>query len=109
MSIRKIPITVVPHTDPPIFRWKQRVKTPNGDIEQNCEGSLPASVEIAVMHMVEDYQRVLEENRSLQFENAALKGQVDGMTQRIEELQSAKQQQSQSTPPAPATTKKTKT
>lgn len=64
----KLPIDVVPGTDPPVFRWSY--------MGQDHEGQAPPAMERAV-------ERVVTIAKQLLADNAALRGQVDGMTERL--------------------------
>jgi hypothetical protein len=60
----KLPIDVIPDTDPPRFRWTQRVDTLNGPVDQECEGQLPVTVERAVADLIALVKK-LEHDKSL--------------------------------------------
>lgn len=64
-----LPIDVVPGTNPPIFRWNQLI---DRQIIHH-EGALPASVEVAVSRLISIAKQLL-------MDNAALHGQVDGLS-----------------------------
>ena len=48
----KLPIDVLPHTSPPVFRWIQSVESPVGTREIEYEGLLLASAEQAVVDLI---------------------------------------------------------
>lgn len=54
----KLPIEVIPNSNPPRFRWKRRVSTPNGVVEQVHEGTLPLGVDHAVSHLIAEVKRL---------------------------------------------------
>ncbi len=54
----KLPIDVVPGTNPPKFRWGQSVNTPSGKRMVEYEGPLPPSVEEAVVELVKSTGRL---------------------------------------------------
>lgn len=75
MQNTTLPIDVVAGSNPPRFIWNQLVETINGKQVVAHEGGLPPSVEVAV-------QRLIGVAKDLLRDNAALQGQVEGMTQR---------------------------
>lgn len=76
MESVRLPIDIVPGTNPPMFRWKQAVSTPNGTSVVDHEAQLPVTVEVSV-------QRLIRVTKQLLLENAALRGKCEGMAQRI--------------------------
>jgi hypothetical protein len=77
MEEMQLPIDVVPNTHPPIFRWKQTVDAIDGRrVVVQHEGALPPNVEIAV-------ERTIGIAKQLLKDNAVLRGQVQGMSDRI--------------------------
>lgn len=48
----KLPIELIPGSNPPKFRWWQTVTSPVGSRRIMCEGSLPSGVEGAVIHLI---------------------------------------------------------
>ena len=72
----RLPIDVVPGTQPPRFRWKQVVDTPAGRVAQEQEGLLPPSIERAV-------ERLVTVAKQLWVDNVQLRGHVEGMSERI--------------------------
>ena len=72
----KLPIDVVPGTNPPVFHWTQLVDTFNGKQVMEYREALPPNVEVAV-------QRLVSVAKQLLMENAALRGQVQGHCDRI--------------------------
>lgn len=73
----ELPIEVVPKTNPPRFRWRQLVNTPVGHQVISHEGSLPPTVETAVVRMIGICKQLV-------MDNAALHGQVDALQRQIE-------------------------
>lgn len=71
----ELPITVVPGTNPPIFRWTQTTATPIGQRKVEHEGSLPATIETELVHLIGI-------TKQLMFDNAALRGEIAGMQER---------------------------
>jgi hypothetical protein len=61
----RLPIDVVPNTDPPRFRWRQLVGGFSGPQSLDHEGALPLTVEQAVLKLVQMNKRLLRENTSL--------------------------------------------
>lgn len=51
-TVTTIPIEVVPNTNPPRFRWRQTLSTPNGIMTLDHEGSLPPTVENVVVELI---------------------------------------------------------
>lgn len=47
-----LPIDLIPNTSPPQFKWRQTVGTPIGDRTVDHEGTLPPSVEGAVLALI---------------------------------------------------------
>lgn len=47
-----LPINLIPNTQPPRFRWKQVVSTPSGNRTVDHEGTLPPTVEGAVVELI---------------------------------------------------------
>lgn len=72
----RLPINIIPNTNPPIFRWKQVVSTISGSQVIHHEGALPVAVEVAIA-------RLIGIAKQLMFDNAALQGQIQGMADRI--------------------------
>ena len=72
----RLPIDVVLGTDPPIFKWKQLVDTPSGKQVVEHQQAIPATIEVAVSRMVAIVKQLLHDN-------AVLRGQVEGMADRI--------------------------
>ena len=77
MDVR-LPIDVVPGTDPPIFKWWQVVDTVVGRDVIKHESMLPPTVEVAV-------ERIISVAKQSLMENVFLKGQVAALQKRIEE------------------------
>ncbi len=71
-----LPIDVVPGTDPPRFRWTQRVSTPLGPRELPCEGCLPPGAEQAVAALVAMVNRQQREVEHLRLVNEGLAERV---------------------------------
>lgn len=71
-----IPIDVVPDTNPPKFRWRQVVDSIAGIRVVDHEGTLPPTVEVAVVGLI-------DMAKELMGDNAILRGQVQGMSDRI--------------------------
>mgnify|MGYP001606994709 FL=1 len=72
----RLPIDVVPNTDPPIFKWRQLVDTPSGKQVVEHQQAIPATIEVAVSRMVAIVKQLLHDN-------AVLRGTVEGMAERI--------------------------
>ena len=72
----KLPIDVVPRTNPPIFRWIQVVDTPNGWRTVEHEEALPSTVEKAVAHLIKIARQLITAN-------VAMQAQIDSMSDRI--------------------------
>lgn len=80
----KLPIDVVPDTDPPIFRWRQAVDGYGGErVMVDYQEALPPNVEKAV-------QRLVGVAKQLLMENMALKGQARVAEGRTEDAALAK-------------------
>ena len=77
MEVR-LPIDVVPGTDPPIFKWWQVVDTIAGRDVIKHEGMLPPTVEVAVERIISVAKQSLMENVSLKGQVAALQKQIEG-------------------------------
>lgn len=95
----KLPIEVVPNTDPPVFRWRQTVSTPIGTKTVDHLGRLPPAVEQTIVLLI-------DVARQLAKENAILQGSLESANKRLEE------QDAEPPPvapkPAPVTPKKGK-
>ena len=76
MDVR-LPIDVVPGTDPPIFKWWQVVDTVAGRDVIKHESMLPPTVELAVERIISVAKQSLMENVSLKGQVAALQKQID--------------------------------
>lgn len=86
-----LPIELVPNTSPPVFRWRQLVETLGGKQVIEHQEAVSPTMEVALV-------RLISAANQLAMENAALRGQVDGLVERSE----ARSAQSQSQSPAPA-------
>lgn len=75
LTTATLPITVVPGTNPPVFRWQQKVSTPVGQQWVEHEGSLPPTIESAVCALIGVAKQLL-------YDNAMLQGQVDGASRK---------------------------
>ena len=98
MKGTKLPIDLVPDTNPPRFRWRQMVDTPAGYRVIEQEGMLPPSIDRSVEELVKMAKQLLADN-------VLLRGQIEGMAERVvaqSELLSRKAEVSGS-PPATAT------
>ena len=62
MTDIKLPIDVMPGTNPPIFRWIQVVDTPNGWVTIDHEEALPSTVEKAVAHLIKIAKQLMTDN-----------------------------------------------
>ena len=60
-----LPIDIVPGSNPPIFRWQNKVRALDGIMMQVCEGSLPVSVEGAVASLIAIAKQLQHENKEL--------------------------------------------
>ena len=72
----QLPISVVPGSNPPKFQWRQVVSTGNGKQIIEHEGCLPPTVEGALVSLI-------GLSRQLMMDNAGLRGQVDGLSDRV--------------------------
>jgi len=61
----KLPIELIPGTNPPRFRWQQLVDTPVGRKLVESEGVLPPSIEDAVVALVKMVEHLAAENTKL--------------------------------------------
>lgn len=71
----KLPIDVVGNR-PLKFKWKHTVSTLNGTVTQECEGSLPLTIDIAVAE-------VIALAKQQQQEIIGLRKQIEGYAERI--------------------------
>lgn len=78
-----LPIDVVRGSDPPMFRWKQTISTPDGRRVVHHEGQLPCAVEVAVSRMVAIVKQLLHDNMMLR---GQLKGQAVRLASQDEQL-----------------------
>lgn len=76
MEAVKLPIDVIPGSNPPRFRWRQTIDTPDGRRSVDHEAGLPPTVEVAVV-------RLIGIAKQLMMEVAALQGQVQGHCDRV--------------------------
>ena len=60
-----LPIELVPNTHPPLFRWKQVVETPIGSRTTEQHGYMPASLEGAVVSLINCAKQLMAENEEL--------------------------------------------
>jgi hypothetical protein len=60
-----LPIERISNTNPHRFRWRQVVSTPDGARAQECEGTLPPSVEGAVSELIAMAERLAADALSL--------------------------------------------
>lgn len=72
----KLPINMVPGSNPPLFRWRQVVDTPVGKRWIENEGMLPPSVEVAVASLIGIANRLALDNEKLRHINEELAEQV---------------------------------
>lgn len=83
---KDLPIDVVPGTRPPRFRWRVAVGTAGGHGQRavECEGSLPAGVERAVLALIGVAKAGEARCEELVKENATLKAQNLAMFEQLE-------------------------
>lgn len=91
MGYIPLPIDYIAGSSPPRFKWFQTVATPIGDRLVANEGTLPASVEVAVIALINTAKH-------LRLDNAELRGMVDGLTEQVALLSK------KADPPAPTPT-----
>lgn len=72
-----LPISVVPNTNPPIFRWRQMVDTLVGRQWVEHEEALPPTVERALVTLIGITKQLL-------YDNAALQGRIDALSKKTE-------------------------
>ena len=48
----RLPIEAIPNSRPQRFRWKQTVSTPDGPRAVEYEGTMPATVEVALKELI---------------------------------------------------------
>lgn len=84
-SNMKLPIDLVPGTNPPVFKWVQTVETIGATAVQECEGMLPPSCERAVEALVTTAKELLKDN-------AMLMGQLEAARRRTDQLDREAQQ-----------------
>lgn len=79
----RLPIDVIPGTIPLSFQWKQRVTTfADGSQTIDHEGSLPASVELAVVELI-------TLAKTLMGQNSKLRVTLGDMARRLEVMETA--------------------
>jgi len=66
----KLPITIRPKSNPPIFQWKQTIDTIAGIHTVDHEGAMPPTFEASLVNLI-------QLTKQLMFDNAALQGQID--------------------------------
>ena len=96
MKGTKLPIDLVPDTNPPRFRWRQMVDTLAGYRVIEQEGMLPPSIDRSVEELVKMAKQLLADN-------ILLRGQLSGMAERVaaqSELLSRKAELSATVPSA---------
>lgn len=71
----RLPIELIPNSQPPRFRWRVRVDV-NGPRSMEMEGPLPSGVDAAVIEL-------LAVVKQLQVENADLRKKLEGFAERI--------------------------
>lgn len=102
----KLPIEYVPNTAeldlPPKFRWVQRVDTFGGEgIIEHCE-EVNASLQDALIALIEEAKRLQRELKTVQGANRRLSEQVVVAEDRIERLEKEKSSAAQQQRPQPA-------
>ena len=70
------PIELIPNTNPPRFRWRQKLSTPFGDRVIDHEGMLAPTVEGALVEMIELVRRQAQEIVGLHRVNGELTDRV---------------------------------
>lgn len=73
-----LPITLVPNTDPPRFRWRQVVSHLGGTATVDHEGTMPPTIEVALALTIGIARQALHEC-------AMLRGECDGLRDRLAE------------------------
>lgn len=97
----KLPIDVIPNTRPVRFRWKTRMDSLIGVVDQDMEGSLPATVEKAVADLITLCKRQQQEIVSLKKETEELYAQLLEAQKRIKDEAEAEALTFKSTPSTP--------
>jgi hypothetical protein len=91
----RLPIDVIPNTEPPQFKWEQRVQTPVGQSTVKCNGGLPPGVECAVRDLITIAKRQHAEIVELKKQ---LLGFADRITAQSEILSAHAEKKPESTP-----------
>lgn len=60
-----LPIDVVPNTSPPVFKWRQVIDGINGRQVIEHQGTLPPTVEMAVVVLLDVVKQMMLENSRL--------------------------------------------
>ncbi len=76
MDKMNLPITVVPGSNPPQFRWRQIVSTPVGNQVIDHESNMPPTIEGALVALISIAKQLM-------YDNAALQGEIKGHCDRI--------------------------
>lgn len=72
----RLPIELIPNTIPQSFLWRNTVNTPAGLVTQECRGGVPPTIEKALIDLIGIAKQTM-------MENASLRGQIQGMADRI--------------------------
>jgi hypothetical protein len=65
VSGTELPIDVIPGSNPPKFKWRQKVTSPIGSHELEYEGLLPPAVEYAVIELIALVKRLQNADHSV--------------------------------------------
>lgn len=82
----KLPIEVIPNTDPPQFRWQRTLDTLDGEREATHEGTVPCHLEAALVELIEVAHKLQRVNDRLDRENQGIHAQLIKCQERVAEL-----------------------
>lgn len=101
----KLPIRLIPNTDPPRFKWTQQIETIAGLQEVEEEGTVPLALESALIELIQFTER---QDRRVNGPDGLLQILADCSKKRreLEEQVAKLTQQPKLQPPAPITSPK---
>lgn len=82
----QLPLTPIPNTNPPRFRWKQLLHTPTGPRIVEHEGTVPLTLETALIGLVTVARQQDSFIKDLQRDNEELAAQLMAAQERIAAL-----------------------
>ncbi len=91
----RLPIDVVPNTNPPIFRWRSMVDTMGGVRTQELTGRMMPSLETPILELILLVKRQAEEIKVLEEDYKVLEEECDAANRRVNSAETLNSNQRQ--------------